>query len=212
MEGQGLLKRCYGGAEPTNGAKVGIPLPFRYKKMHSEKLKIGELAASLVKDYDFIFIDGSTTSEHMAKFLTEKKNITVVTNNLAAASFLSDFGVKTICLGGEIKEPPSMLSDSMTVENALRFQYDKMFFSTGYFTQDGRIYTDESYYLLFKAVAQNTSETYYLADRSKTESPTSSRKLLFDFRSVSGVISDYTFNLETQKKFQNTKFIELKKD
>ena len=75
LESQGLLKRCYGGAEPTSGVKVGIPLPFRYKKKHAEKLKLGELAASLVNDYDFIFIDGSTTCEHMLKFLAEKKNI-----------------------------------------------------------------------------------------------------------------------------------------
>lgn len=207
LESQGLLKRCYGGAEPTSSVKVGIPLAFRYKKKHAEKLKLGELAASLVNDYDFIFIDGSTTCEHMSKFLAEKKNITVVTNNLAAVSFLSDLGITAICLGGKVKEPPSMLSDSMTVENALRFQYDKMFFSTGHFTQDGRIYTGELYYLLYKAVAQNTNEIYYLADRSKTEKLTVSHQFLFDFHFISGVISDYMFNKETQQKFPNTKFI-----
>ena len=210
LEQQGLLKRCYGGAEPTNGVKTGTPLPFRYKKMHTEKLRIGELAASLVNDYDFIFVDGSTTCEHMAKFLTEKKHITVVTNNLAIVSFLSEFGVRAICLGGVVKEPPSMLCNAMTVENASRFKYDKMFFSTGLFTEDGRIYAGEAYYLLYKTVAQNASEVYYLADHSKIEAPSVHRQLLFDLHSISGIISDYAFNVETQQKFPHTKFIHLK--
>ncbi len=210
LEKQGLLKRSYGGAELTDSASASTPLPFRYYKMRTEKQELAKLASDLVKDGEIIFIDASTTCEGMVKFLIDKKDLTVVTNNLTAVEFLSEAGVKTICLGGQVVESPCMLGGVETVENSARYHYDKMFFSTNYFSEDGRIGAGMTYYLLYKTATENATETYYLADHSKTAPPKSPWQYLFDFHRLTGVISDYDFPANTRQKYPNIRFINSK--
>ena len=207
LEGQKRVRRSYGGVEYVEAAEVR--LPFRYNKMKSEKLKICKKASEFVHDGDVIFIDASTTTEYMMEFLTEKKDITVITNNVAIVTYLSNYGVNVICLGGKVVEPPCMLDGIETAENAMRFQADKMFFATGYVSEDGRIGAGEMYYALQSAMAKNSDEIYYLADHEKLARPFGTRKILFDFSKVKGVISDYEFSEEIKKSYPDTQFIKV---
>jgi len=127
MAKQKLIIRIYGGVELVE--KQDIPLVFRYHKMKKAKKRICKAAAELVKDGDVIFIDPSSTTEYMAPYLVDKKNITVITSNIALVAYLSDFSeIKTICLGGEIVEPPSMLGGDLCVKNALEYKAEILFF------------------------------------------------------------------------------------
>ena len=180
--------------------------------MRSEKHEIAKLAGSLVEDNDFIFIDGSTTTEGMVKYLLNKKDITVVTNNLAIVNVLSEAGISVICLGGIVVEPPCMLGGIEAIENANRYHYDKVFISTGHFTADGKIGSDVNYYLLQKTAIENASEVYYLADHTKTVIPKrNSWQYLCDFQRVTGVISNYDFPPSTLERFPKTKFYRIEK-
>ena len=58
LEKQGRIVRSYGGVEVVENTG-GVPLPFRYHKMHAEKLKIAKRASELVKDGETLFIDDS---------------------------------------------------------------------------------------------------------------------------------------------------------
>lgn len=202
LERQQLVKRSYGGAELVE--HHGIPLPYRYDKMRVEKRLIGLAAAAFVKPGDTIFMDGSTTAQSMAQFLTEIEDITVITNNIALVGFLSEYGVRVICLGGKILEPPSMLNGDITVANASVFRADKMFFSTGSITDDGKI-GDGTYYLMHKTMAENSEKIFFLADHDKLNVKTP--LYLFDLSRVDYVISDYDFSEETKQKYPQTEFV-----
>ena len=173
--------------------------------MRIEKLKIGKKACEFVCDGDTVFIDGATTTEYMTEFLTEKKDITVITNNVALVTHLSEYNVRVICLGGEMIEPPCMLGGEDTVLAASRYHVDKMFFSTGCATVDGRIGEGARYYLLYTVMANNAREVYFLADHEKFERQMGNRRYLFDFDKVTAVISDYDFDEDIQKKYTKTK-------
>lgn len=207
LEKQKQIKRTYGGVEIEDASAV--PLPFRYHKMKAEKRRIGERAASFVSDGDTVFIDASTTGEYMAEFLAEKKNLTVITNNMALAARLSEYDICVYCLGGKIVEAPSMLDGVDAVECAMRHKADKMFFSTGYVTDDGRIGTGETYYLLHKSMAGNSKEIYFLVDHEKADAESLSKRFnrfLFAFDKVHCVISGHEFSEETRRKFPATRF------
>ena len=207
LVGQGRIRRSYGGVEYVE--KKGVPLPFRYHFMRAEKLKIGRKAAELVCDGDTIFIDASTTSSCMVEFLTEKKNLTVISNNMEIIMRLSEYGIQAICLGGKVLEPPCMLYGIETGENAEKYRADKAFFSTGYVSEDGRIGSGEAYYILYKIMVQNAQETYYLASHDKLEEKHPHSRYLFDFSKVHGVISDYDFKEEIHKKYPQTEFYKV---
>ncbi|MBQ3220820.1 MAG: DeoR/GlpR transcriptional regulator [Clostridia bacterium] len=205
LEKQKKIKRTYGGVEYTQ--TQGVPLPFRYNKMRASKLKIAKRATELVGEGEVIFVDASTTCEYMTEYLAEKKDITVITNNMALVMRLSEYGVNAVCLGGRIVESPCMLDGAETVENALKYRADKAFFSTAELTKEGEIGTGEIYYLLHNAMIRQAKEAYLLIDSEKIKPKSESKRALGDLEVVTGVVSDYGFDEETRKKFPKTAFI-----
>lgn len=205
MEKRGLVKRVYGGVEPVASKKFP-PLPFRYDLNKKEKRHIGKAAASLVEDGDTVFIDASTTASYMGHYLTEKKDLHVITNNMPLAIQLSEAGVRVTVTGGSVIEPPGMLAGDEAVENASHFRADKMFFSTGGFTEEGEILDGNAYFLLHRVMMQNAKSVYFLADASKLGDGLP--KKLCDFAAVSHVISDHIFPCELKTRYKDTVFLE----
>ena len=176
--------------------------------MKTAKNKIGKKAASIICDGDIIFIDGSTTTQYMEKYITEKKNITVITNNIGLVCHLSEYGVDVICLGGRVSEKPNMLGSTETVENVMKYKADKMFFSSVGINENGEILSGDKYYLMYLMMAKNSKEVIYLADHEKIQ--IDYPKVLFDLNRVDCIISDYDFKAEVKEKYKNTEFIYVK--
>ena len=206
MQLHGLVKRSYGGVEAIE--KKVPPLPFRYDLMKKEKRHIGRRAAEEVADGDVIFIDASTTASYMSAYLTDKKNIRVITNNMQLAIDLVERGIAVTVLGGNVVENPSMLGGDMAVENAMRFSVDKTFFSTVAFTEDGHIADGGTYGLLHRIMMKNAKRIYYLADEGKRCKNLKGQ--IDSFSEVSCVISDFDFPEETRAAFPETEFICVK--
>ena len=207
LEKLGVVSRSYGGVEIVEKA---IPaLPYRYDYMKKEKRHIGREGAKLINNGDTVFIGASTTTEYLAQFLLNKKDITVITHDLKLALNLGEEGIKTICLGGQIIEAPSMLAGTETIENTQKYHADKTFISVGNVSPDGQVGVSECFYLIYKTMIKNSKEVYLLVDRKKIN--TSITLELCDFSKITGVISDYDFPESTKQKFKNTKFIYVTK-
>lgn len=206
MERQKMVTRSYGGVELVE--QKGISLPFRYHKMKSAKNKIAQKAAEFVQDGDVIFIDASTTAEYMGRYLTGKKELTVITNNMALVMFLSEYDVKAICLGGVVVEKPYMLNGDISIENVRKYHADKMFFSTGSFDQNGKVAGDnDTYFLLHRLMAENSDKVYFLADHDKINHPYT--HIHMDFSEIDAIVTDYKFEENVKKKFSNVSFWEV---
>jgi len=208
MEAQKLIKRSYGGVELLK--KKYVPLVFRYNKMRPAKNKIDREAAKFINDGDTIFLDGSTTTQYISKYITEKKNLTVITNNMALATFLGDYDIKIICLGGEMSERPCMLLSEETIENAMKYTADKFFFSTGGITPDGKVFSGGLGYILHKTEKANAKKSFYLVDHDKISEQPKGTKVLFNLGEVDYIITDYVFSDEVKKNSNNTVFVEIK--
>ena len=204
MQALDLVKRSYGGVEAVEKSHHLPPLLQRQIYMKKEKRRLAKAASELIKNSDVVFLDGSTTVQHMIPFLADKKDITVITNNMRLSIELGELDMKVICLGGEIKERPHVLFGDETVENAMRYHADKMFFSVAGNTLDGHI-KDTAYHLLYKIMLKNSRESYFLTDKTKTEE--SLGRELCDFSSLTGVISDFEFPTEIKEKYRGVKFI-----
>ncbi|MBQ8207560.1 MAG: DeoR/GlpR transcriptional regulator [Clostridia bacterium] len=207
MEKQNIIRRIYGGAELVE--EKNVPLFFRYSKMRPIKNKIGKKAAEFICDGDTVFIDCSTTAQYLGKHITERKDLTVITNNLSLASFLSEYNITSICLGGRIMEPPSMVYSAETVENVKKYSADKMFFSAGGITEDGKIGCGEYevHYLMIKAMMENSDERFLLFDHEKIKP--SCEQYIGTFGDVDKIITDFSFSEELKKRYCDTEFIEI---
>lgn len=203
LQNQKLILRHYGGAELTE--QKGAPLVFRYHKMRPVKNVLGKRAAELIKDGMTVFIDGSTTAQSIAKHITHLKDLTVITNNMNLVSYLCEFGINCVCLGGSVIDPPYILGGSDTSKQAGSYHADIMFFSTGGISEDGKIYNSELIYELHRIMAENSDKTVFLVDHKKVGVKTS--RVFGDVADVGYVISDYDFSPEVKRKASNTEFI-----
>ena len=137
LEEQHLLTRVHGGAVKFINLQKE-PEYLRKMDMQKEaKREIARLAAMRIMDGDTIAVDVGTTTVHIADFLVEVNNVTVVTNSISAAV---RFNValeekrmtgKVILLGGTTNPEQSSVSGAMTLEWLSRMNLDKAFLSCG---------------------------------------------------------------------------------
>ncbi|WP_222618371.1 DeoR/GlpR family DNA-binding transcription regulator [Nakamurella sp. PAMC28650] len=100
LSGSGLLLRTHGGAVAND---VGDELPIRLKSSlrQEEKIRIGRAGADLVEDGTVVGMTGGTTALELARALSSRRHITVVTNALnIAAELVGIRGVHLVVIGG----------------------------------------------------------------------------------------------------------------
>ena len=83
----------------------------------------------------------------------------------------------------------------------MRYYPDKMFFSVGEITEDGKIYSD----LLYNVLIKNSREVWFLTDRTKIVDRLTTASC--DFSALTGVISDFDFSKETKERYPDVTFI-----
>jgi len=103
LEEQGRARATQGGVaaltrlleEPPRAAKAQVNMPA--------KSAIAAAAAAMVTDSMTLYLDAGTTVQAMRPLLQERRDLTVVTNDLGTAgAFLDHPSVDLICVGGRV--------------------------------------------------------------------------------------------------------------
>ncbi len=102
MQTKGLIKRTHGGAILNNEKNFFPSFTFRAHQNSLEKKKIALSAIKLIKDGNLIFLDGSTSAFFIAEYLSEFKNLKVVTNGIDTLSLLSKNNIEAYSTGGVV--------------------------------------------------------------------------------------------------------------
>jgi len=102
LEEKGLLIRVHGGAKIKHSLQRELDMSGKASKNTAQKEAIAQAAAKLVEAEDVIYLDAGTTTLAMIPYLNKPK-LTVVTNGVMHASLLADQNVRTILVGGELK-------------------------------------------------------------------------------------------------------------
>lgn len=101
---KGMLLRTHGGAVLKHDSDTELTVQTRMRTQGDIKKSIGSAAASLVEDGEVIFIDSSSTAFSIIPFLSERNELTVVTNSIDAAYNLStNTGASIIIPGGTVR-------------------------------------------------------------------------------------------------------------
>ncbi len=88
LEEQRLLSRTHGGAI-AHGVLYELPLRYRSARHGEQKLRIAAAAADRVADGTAVGLTGGTTTTEVARALSDRRRLTVVTNSLSIASELA---------------------------------------------------------------------------------------------------------------------------
>lgn len=204
LEKQGLITRSYGGV--TYKDANGSPFRFRQHSMKKEKNAIAKKAASLVKNGDFVFIDGSSTTQYMGHFLTDKKDITVITCNTLLANFLSEYGITTYCTGGRIVEYPGILGGNLMLDALSKFNIDIAFFSSTSFNSKGQIISSsENGVHNHQSFRRYSSKLVYLCGSDKFD--TEGKFVSLTLNDIDYFVSDKDVTEDLKQKFKTTTFM-----
>ncbi|MBO4414108.1 MAG: DeoR/GlpR transcriptional regulator [Clostridia bacterium] len=189
LQSQGLIKRTHGGA--ILQSKTGYEIvPSERLEKKDEKERIAKAAASYVGDGDTIIVDQGTTCREMAKYLADKKDLTVIVNDLVLALELERMTDATvIMLGGIVRRKFSSVSGSMTLDSLNGIFVDKLFLGANAVSIRNGIATPNSGTAdVKKGFVKISSEIFVLADSSKFERTSLYRVIECD--RVNGIITD----------------------
>jgi len=171
LEGKGLVRRTYGGAELLEHHTNVVSFGARAHHNIDAKKDIARKASELVRDGSIVFLDQSSTALFLAEKLMEKASLTVVTNNLQILSLLSQTAFTVYSSAGRLSESNRMCLVGVDAQKTFDSIYaDFVFFSANAISADG-IISDCNREEVFarNAMLANADRKVFLCDSEKFE-------------------------------------------
>jgi len=113
IERNNLLKRTHGGAVLPfkSSAYNELPTVKRMNLLKEEKIRIAKMVAPLIREKEVVFLGSGTTTLYVAKELSERDDITVITNAVTILNELcANARMPIIAIGGFLRrEEQSMI-------------------------------------------------------------------------------------------------------
>ena len=169
LQRKGLVTRTHGGAQLNDDNNFFPSFTFRVHINSFEKKKMALAAIKLIKNGDLIFLDGTTSAFFIAEYLSEFKNIRVITNGIDTLSLLAKNNITAYSTGGCIQElNRSVLVGHYADEMIGNFHADIAFFSAQSVNNDGEIYDCfEEENVIRKAMIKHATKKVFLCDSTK---------------------------------------------
>jgi DeoR/GlpR family transcriptional regulator of sugar metabolism len=169
LEKEGKLKKVYGGAVKARLDSWEPPFIQRTQINAAEKAAIGKLAASLVEDNDTILLDNGTTTLEMLSYLSEHRNVTIVTHSVQILfRAMEVFPGRVISIGGEVNTLQQSVTGPLAEMMLDQLTVNKAFITVGGVSLDeGLTDYDLGEASISRKMMDRAEETIVLADHSK---------------------------------------------
>ena len=169
LQEKGLVTRTHGGAQIDDESNFFPNFTFRSHQNSLEKKKIALAAVRLIKNGDLIFLDGSTSAFFIAEYLSDFKNVKVVTNGIDTLSLLSRNGIEAYSTGGYISPTNrSVLIGHYAEEMIATLYTDIAFFSAQSVGRDGEVYDCfEEENVVRRQMLKHSAKAVFLCDSTK---------------------------------------------
>jgi DeoR/GlpR family transcriptional regulator of sugar metabolism len=170
LEGEERLKRVHGGAVLADYDQFqNNSFIRRFQQNAAAKLAIAREATALVKDGDSIFLDASSTAYYLARALSERDKLRVVTNGFEVARELAQNLSNTVILiGGIVNNDSSSVTSLLSEKIIAEIHIEKAFFSCSGFSFDRgmtEVHFEEAQ--LKRKAIESSKQVIALVDSSK---------------------------------------------
>ena len=165
---RGTVEKVYGGVCARKNEQTLTPYEVRRRGSESAKAQIGRCAATLVHDGDIIFIDSGTTTLHMIDHLADKRDLTIITNNLEAINrALPLENITIIALPGQVRRKTHSLTGDDAVRYLKRFNITTAFMASTGLSTHGVTNSSPLEYEIKKCAVESAETTVLLLSRAK---------------------------------------------
>lgn len=169
LEECGVIQKSYGFVLYNMAAPNLIPFHVRNSIHTPEKKEACAVAASLICDNDTIFIDSGSTVCYILDYLKDRKNITIVTNNLdVILRAIPLENVYVMVLSGALNRKNNSFSSVNSADILEHFNFNKAFIAaSGFSLSSGLSHSDPLERPLKQAVLSKSCKHYFVMDESK---------------------------------------------
>lgn len=124
----GWLRRTHGGAVRVERAEKEPPILQRQVEQADEKLRIGQLSATLVAARQTIFLGSGSTVAAMAPHLRDIADLTIITNSLPVINQLAgQENIELIVIGGMLRQSEMSMVGHIAEMAVREFRADLVF-------------------------------------------------------------------------------------
>jgi len=170
LEEEGKLKRVHGGAVLNEQDQFqNNSFVRRFKQNPAAKLAIAQEAAVLVNDGDSILLDASSTAYYLARALSDRKKLRVMTNGFEVARELAQNSSNTVILiGGVVNNDSSSVTGLLSEKIIAEMHIEKAFFScSGFSLERGMTEVHYAEAQLKRKAIESSRQVIALIDSSK---------------------------------------------
>lgn len=164
---EGYLRRTRGGA--TVASAVDNVRYLERRIMASDaKIAIGKAVAARVPDGASLFINIGTTTEEVARALTSRNGLLVITNNLNVVEILSSTNNEIIIVGGRVRSSDNAIVGPLATDFIRNFKVDMAIVGASAIDRDGTLLDfDAQEVEVARAIITNARKTILVSDSSK---------------------------------------------
>lgn len=168
LEKSGIVTHIHGGIMLTKFQNSVVPIEYRNSENSANKEIIAQKAAKLVCSGNTVLMDASSTTRRIAKYLSNLKNVKIITNNHRLFDEINDPNIKMYCTGGTYN-PANHCFVGPAAEAYVRSVYaDIVFFSSQGISADGDISdVSEEETSLRRTMLLRAKRRVFLCDSSK---------------------------------------------
>lgn len=166
----GQLERVHGGAVlPSGTANIGYD--ERRALNTGPKAAMAAAAAQRIANGTALFLGIGTSTEALARALTGKRDLLVVTNNTnVALTLASHDGCEVIVTGGSLRPADAGLVGELALRTIRQFKFDLAVIGCSALDEDGDLLDfDIRETAANQAILEQSRQVFLLADRSKLQ-------------------------------------------
>lgn len=169
---KGLAQRTRGGLRRLDYVEDGaLPYAFRAGRYAEEKGRIARRAVALLEPGNTVFVDGGTSTHHLAQHLPAIP-LTFITNSLRLAPVLAERStpsapVRVVLSGGVLHPEAGLLVGPQAARTLGDYDADWAFISPGGVNERGMYNTNEDVAALERVMMANARQTAILAHPGK---------------------------------------------
>lgn len=168
LEQRRLLRRTHGGAMPVETTLYEPPFTEREQAQRDEKRRIARAAAERVRDHETVLLDAGTTIVEMARFIRNRRGLTVVTNSLPAAFELAEADHNVVVIGGQFHAERRATLGPLATDFLRDMHVDRAFIGVNGVSEDaGWTVVDFDAVQVKRAMMARSREVVVVADHSK---------------------------------------------
>jgi DeoR/GlpR family transcriptional regulator of sugar metabolism len=204
LEKLGIIQKIYGGAKLRELTFSEPPMENRLVDRRLQKEIIGKKCSEFIHDGDCIFIDSGSTTYHIAKNLTNKNNLTIITNSIPVLNELMMMDCEIIIIGGKIRHNERSVVTYDYLFNFAALNIQKSFICAGGITvRNGISDFNMQEAVTRKIIIERSQEVFVAADSSKFDKDVAIN--IAALNKISYIITDSQLNRNTLANFKKTK-------